>query len=568
MSLNDAPYIPGSWRKARIPFKGLNGFIAGRWLTGIASVVAVLVALPLLTILASLFLDGDGTWPHIRDTLLAPMLINTVLLGLGTGVGVVLIGVSTAWLVTMCSFPGRRIFEWALILPLAIPAYVFAYVYTDFLHHPGLVQSTLRAITGWGPRDYWFPEIRSLEGAIILFTAAFYPYVYLLARTAFLQQSSQMIEASRSLGCTPWSSFWRVSLPLARPAIVAGTALALMETLADFGAVAHFGVQTFTTGIYRVWFSFGDSVLAAQLASALLTFVLILLFFERRARGRTRFDDSRQRFRALKRYRLSGWQAGGAFAVCAVPLTVGFLLPVALLIWLTITAGHDLFGVRYIRLALNSVTLAGIASVATVLTALVIAYSVRFFPGRLTNGISRLAGAGYAIPGTVIAVGILIPLTAFDTAVDGVMRSAFNTPTGLILTGTITALIYAYIVRFLSISLQSVDAGLQRITPRMDAAARTLGAGPAETLRRVHAPILSGGLLTAGLIVFVDVVKELPATLILRPFNFDTLAIQAYRLASDERLAEASTASLAIVAAGLIPVLLLSRSIARSRPGR
>ncbi len=537
------------------------------WLVFAASLAALVIALPVLGLLASLAAGATEAWPHVRDTLLSDIVATSLILALGTGIGVTVFGVASAWLVTMCQFPGRRIFEWALILPLAVPAYVLAYVYTDFLQHAGPVQTALREWTGWGPREYWFPEIRSTGGAILIFSAAFYPYVYLLARAAFLQQSTAMLEASRSLGCGPWAGFRRVALPLARPAIVAGVALALMETLADFGAVAHFEVRTFTTVIYRVWFTMGDRMLAAQLASGLLLFVLMLLVLERWQRGQARYDDARAQYLTMTRYTLGPVQAGLAMLACAIPAVLGFALPFALLVHLTWTAGHDVTSARYISLTLNSVTLAGIAALLAVVLALIIAYAARLRPGRLTGGIMRLAGLGYAVPGTVIAVGVLIPLAQIDNSLDSFARDWFGVSTGLVFTGTIVALVYAYLVRFLSISLNAVDAGLTQVTPSMEAAARTLGQGPTGTLWRVHAPILKGGLLTAVLIVFVEVMKELPATLILRPFDFDTLAIQAYRLASDERLAEASTACLVIVAAGLIPILLLSRTIAASRPG-
>ncbi len=533
-----------------------------------AGLLSMVIALPIIGIVLSVLTPSETgsaqTWDHLRATLLPTMVRTSLLLAAGTGLGVTVIGVATAWLVTTCQFPLRRVFEWALVLPLAIPTYVLAYVYTDFLQHPGPVQTGLRAVTGWGPRDYWFPEIRSLEGAILLFSAAFYPYVYLLARTAFLQRSVRMMEASRSLGSTPLAGFWRIALPMARPAIAAGAALALMETLAEFGAVSHFGLQTLTTGIYRLWFSFGDRMVAAQLASGLVVLTLALLVFERWNRGRARFDDARARFGAAQRYHLSPRAQALAVLVCTIPTLIGFVLPMGLLIYLSATAGHDILGGRTLLLARNSLLLAAMGASVAGAVALVIAYAARLHPGRASLWINRIAGMGYALPGTVIAVGILIPLARLDNAIDGLSTDVFGVSTGLVFTGTVIALIYAYVVRFLAVSLGPVEAGLTRITPNMEAAARALGAGPAQTLVRVHAPIVSAGLLTGVLIVFVDILKELPATLILRPFNFDTLAIHAHRLASDERLAEASTASLLIVLAGLIPVILLSRTIAQT----
>lgn len=542
-------------------------FGSSAWLTAAALVVAALLATPVLGVFFSVFQEGEGAWGHLVDTVLPRYVLNTVYLALMVGIGVFTVGVGTAWLVTMCRFPGRRLFEWALILPLAFPAYVIAYAYTDFLQHPGPVQTLLREVTGWGPRDYWFPEIRSIEGAGLMFTLVLYPYVYLLARTAFLNQSVCTLEVGRTLGRTAWQSFREIALPLARPAIATGTALALMETLADFGTVAHFGVQTFTTGIYRAWFSMGDRIAAAQLAASLLSFVLLLLLLERWQRGRARYFQTSRKYQQLPGYRLSGGQQVLAVLACALPLGLGFLLPVGLLLEMHLTAGHDLFGRRYITLVVNSLTLAGITAVLGVGLALTLAYAARLRPSRLTLGANRMASLGYAVPGSIIAVGVLIPLANFDNALDAWMRASFGISTGLLLTGSIAGLIFAYLVRFMAVALNTVDSSLTKITPSMDDAARTLGAGTGGTLRRVHIPLLRGGLLTAGLIVFVDVMKELPATLIMRPFNFDTLAVQAYRLAADERLSEAATPSLAIVAVGLLPVILLSREIMRSRPG-
>ena len=532
-----------------------------------ALVIAGLFAIPVFSVLVNVFAPGSGVWRHLADTVLGSYVANTLWLVLGVGIGVVFGGVGTAWLVTMCRFPGRRAFEWALILPLAVPAYVMAYAYTDLLQFTGPVQTLLREAAGWGARDYWFPEIRSLGGAIVMLTLVLYPYVYLLARAAFLEQSACALEVSRTLGCGPWGSFFRVALPLARPAIVGGASLALMETVADFGTVSFFGVQTFTTGIVRTWFSLGDRVAAAQLSAALLCVVLAVLLAERWSRGPARYYHTSGRYRRLSRHPLSGWRAGLAFGFCILPVVFGFLLPGAILLEMSIEAGDAQFGSRFLRLASNSFIMAAVTAVIAVLIAAIMAYGVRLDPGRITAAANRVAAMGYAVPGTVIAVGVLIPFAIFDNALDGWMRANFGLSTGLLLTGTIAALVFAYLVRFLAIALNTVEASLGKIKPSMDDAARSLGQGAGGTMIRVHAPIMWGSLLTAGLLVFVDVMKELPATLIMRPFNFDTLAVQAYSLASDERLTEASTASLAIVLVGVLPLILLSRTIARTRPG-
>lgn len=562
--MDSGPLIPRTETPARPAARRQRGRGPLAW-TALA--IAGLFMIPVLSVLVNVFAPGPSAWRHLADTVLGSYVANTLWLVLGVGFGVSLGGVGTAWLVTMCRFPGRRVFEWTLILPLAVPAYVMAYTYTDLLQFTGPVQTLLREFTGWGARDYWFPEIRSLGGAIAMLTMVLYPYVYLLARGAFLEQSVCALEVSRTLGCGPWASFFRVALPLARPAIVGGVSLALMETVADFGTVSFFGVQTFTTGIVRTWFSLGDRVAAAQLSAALLGVVLAVLLAERWSRGRARYYHTSGRYRHLPHHTLTGWRAGLAFAFCLFPVVLGFLLPGAILLDMSIEAGDAQFGPRFLRLAFNSFTLAAVTAVLAVMVAVIMAYGVRLDPGRITVAANRVAALGYAVPGTVIAVGVLIPFAIFDNALDGWMRARFGVSTGLLLTGTIAALVFAYLVRFLAISLNTVEASLGKIKPSMDDAARSLGAGAGGTLLRVHAPIMWGSLLTAGLLVFVDVMKELSATLIMRPFNFDTLAVQAYNLASDERLTEASTASLAIVAVGVLPLILLSRTIAHTRPG-
>ncbi len=531
-------------------------------------VVAVLAALPVASVGLNLFVGGtSATWSHLSQTVLPEYILNSALLCLGVGTGIALMGVSTAWLTAMHDFPGRRFFEWALVLPLAMPAYVLAYVYTDFLQFVGPVQTWLRDTFGWSYGDYWFPDVRTLPGAMLMFMCVLYPYVYLLARAAFLERASGMLEAARTLGMGPWQAFFRVSLPLARPAIVAGVALALMETLADYGTVAYFAVNTFTTGIYRAWFSLGDRVAAAQLAAMLLAFVLFLLMIERVSRGRARYHNTTGRNRPMAGARLNGPAALVALFACLLPLLIGFVLPAILLLRMALTEGDAQFGERFLILSRNSFMLAGITAAIAVLLAVLLAYGARLSKRPLARGLNRLVGLGYAVPGAVIAVGVLIPVTRLDNWLAAQWQAWFDYNPGLILTGGIAALVYAYLVRFLAVALHTVEDSLAKITPNMDDAARCLGYRQGETLRRVHAPMLRGSLLTAGLLVFVDVMKELPATLVMRPFNFDTLATQAYTLASDERLAEASTAALAIVAVGLLPLIALSRQIAASRRG-
>ncbi len=533
----------------------------------LATLIAVLLAVPVVVVLANVFAPGQGAWAHLAATVLPEYIANTLCLLAGVSVMVIFGGVSTAWLVTTCRFPGQRMFEWTLILPLAVPAYIMAYAYTDLLQFTGPVQTWLRAVTGWHAREYWFPEIRSVGGAIVMLGLVLYPYVYLVVRAAFLEQSVGIMEVGRTLGYGAWGSFFRIALPLVRPAIVAGTTLALMETLADFGTVSYFAVPTFTTGIYRAWLSMGDRVAAAQLSAMLLCFVVLLLLLERWSRGRARYYNKGGRLRDT-RYQLRGIAAWTATLICSVPLLLGFLLPAGLLLRMALTESGGHFGARFIALTLNSVTLAGVTAVAAVVLALIMAYAMRLRPGPAVQAANRLAGLGYAVPGAVIAIGILVPVARLDNALDAWMRANFDISTGLLLTGSIFALVYAYLVRFLAVALQTVEAGLTKITPSMDEAARSLGVGPVGTLIKVHGPLMRGTLLTAALLVFVDVLKELPATFMMRPFNFDTLAVQAYNLAADERLAEAAVPALAIVAVSLLPLIFLSRRIARGSANR
>jgi iron(III) transport system permease protein len=523
------------------------------------------VALPVLVVFASLLVPHGEIWGHLAATVLGGYVWNTLWLALGVGSGVALIGVGAAWLVTMCAFPGRSLCEWALLLPLAVPTYIIGYTYTDLLQYAGPVQAGLRELMGWSRQDYWFPAIRSLGGAILVMTLVLYPYVYLLARAAFLSQSSCLLDVSRTLGRGPWRHFAEVAVPMARPAIAGGVALALMETLADFGTVQYFGVNTFTTGIYRTWFSLGQPVAAAQLAALLMTFVLLLLWLEQGARRQARYDHTAAA-RPLACYRLAGARRWLALAACALPIGLGFLVPVLALLRMTLAQGDALLAQKFAELAWNSFTLAAIAAVVIVGCATLVAYGLRLRPAPLLWAASRVAGLGYAIPGAVIAVGVLIPFARLDNAIDAVSVAWLGIPTGLVLTGTIAGLVFAYLVRFLAVALNGVEAGLGKINRNLDDAARMLGHRPGRSLLRVHLPLLRGTLLTALMMVFVDVLKELPATLILRPFNFETLAVRVYRFASDERLAEASTAALAIVVVGILPVILLSRAIARSRP--
>lgn len=528
------------------------------------SITGVL-AIPVLVVFSYVFHSGGETWRHLADTVLADYVLNSISLMLGVAVGTLLIGVTTAWLVTQYRFPGRQVLVWLLLLPLAMPAYIIAYTYTGMLDFAGPVQTALRAAFGWSVGEYWFPPIRSLGGAMAMLSLVLYPYVYLLARSAFLEQSPSLNDASRLLGAGPLRRFLRVSLPMARPAIIAGLSLALMETLADFGTVQYFGVPVFTTGIFRTWFGLGDSAAAAQLSALLMSFVFVLIVLERWSRRRAQYHHVGHRSQPLTLTPLRGGRALLATTLCVIPPLLGFVVPTVQLAFWAVRTAPEMLDDEFVTLAVNSFGLALAAAVTAVLIAVVVSYGKRLHATAVVNVAARVAGMGYAVPGTVIAVGVMIPFAFVDRTIDTWMRESFGVSTGLLLSGTLFTLLFAYTVRFLAVSLQTVEAGLTKLSTHMDDAARSLGYRPAEILTRVHIPCINGALLTAILIVFVDVLKELPATLILRPFNFNTLAVRTYELASDERLADASLSAIAIVLVGILPILVLSRAIGRSR---
>jgi iron(III) transport system permease protein len=531
----------------------------------ISGIIALLVSIPILSVLSSFFVSSGEIWAHLASTVLGDYVTNSLLLIIGVSFGVTITGVSLAWIITMCNFPGQKYFEWAAVLPFSIPAYLLAYIYTDFLDITGTLQTALRSTFGLSIGDYIFPEIRSVSGAILIMVLAFYPYVYMLARSAFLNQSVSLFEASRIMGYSTSQSFFKVALPLARPGIAAGLALALMETLNDFGTVQYFGVQTFTTGIYRTWFGLGERPAAAQLAGFLLLFIVVLILLERWSRSKIKDQtNATNRFKRIQRFDLNGYKKWGAFIICIIPVFLGFILPVILLLSMFFN-NLDSVNARFILYSLNTLSVAAIAGIITVSIALLMAYSSRLNPSKLVKGLNQFGALGYAIPGSVIAVGVLIPFGWLDNTIDSFARSNFEVSTGLLLSGTLFAMIFAYVVRFLSVSYNGINSSLQKISPNIDEASRGMGYSFSQILKSVHIPILSGGLLSAFLLVFVDVMKELPATIIIRPFNFDTLAVQVYRLASDERLGESAGAALAIVLVGIIPVILLSKTITRSR---
>lgn len=532
--------------------------------TIITLLLACLFALPVVVVYFSLLTPQPDLWRHLAHTVLSSYVTNSLVIAFGVGLLAAALGTFMAWLTTRYEFYGRTWLQWLLLLPLAIPAYIMAYSYTGLLDFAGPLQSLLRAHFGWSYGEYYFPEIRSLGGAVLMLSLVLYPYVYMLARTAFREQSASLFESSRILGLTPRQHFWRVALPVARPAILTGMALAMMEALADYGTVHYFGVTTFTTGIFRTWFGMGNRLGAAQLAALLCSFVLVLLFLEQRSRRTLKFYQARQVLRPPSRQCVSKPRQFLLALLCFLPVLLGFIIPTLQLMGWALERFEEAFSADFIRLVWNSFRLAAMTALMTVSLALLFAYAKRLRSHWTMQLPVRIASLGYALPGTVIAIGVMIPLAAVDNHLDLWAEEQFGIRLGLLFSGTLGALVIACTVRFLAVALHGLDAGLERITPSMDQAARSLGESHWGVLRRVHFPLLRPSLLVAFLLVFVDVLKELPATLLLRPFNFNTLSVRSYELASDELLSEASLPALAIVLVGIVPVILLVKALESS----
>jgi iron(III) transport system permease protein len=524
--------------------------------------------LPVATVAVLAVSAQDNIWPHLMRTVLPASLRDTVLLLAGVGIVVVSVGTGAAWLTTMYRFPGRAILDRMLVLPLAMPTYIAAYCYVELLDYSGPIQKALRAATGWqSARDYWFPEVRSLWGAVLVLSAVLYPYVYLAARATFVQQSVCMLEVARTLGRTAVGTFWAIALPLARPALAAGVALVLMECLNDLGAVQYLGVQTLSASIFTTWQQRGSLGGAAQISMIALVFVLALMLAVRSARGRAHYHHTTGRFRSIPFAELPGARGYLAAALCALPVLLGFVAPMAVLLGQGLSHLDVALEADFWRAARNSLFVASVAAVVTVVLGLVLAYARRLAPSGLVKTVVRVVGLGYALPGTVLALGLLFSLGDLDNRIDAVMRSTFGVSTGLLLSGSVFVLIIAYTVRFLAVSLSTFEAGFERLSPNLDAAARTLGETGLSALRRVHLPLLLPTLGSAALIVFVDGMKELAATLLLRPFNFETLATHVYSFAAIEQFERSALGALTIVLIGLLPVLLLHEAVAGGRSG-
>lgn len=544
----------------------INSMPLDRWNTGIVA-LASFITLPLLVLFGSWAQPDWSIWAHLLDTVLADYVINSIILAAGVGVGTFLLGTSCAWFVVRYRFPFRNIIQWALLLPLAIPGYIIAYTYTGILDFSGPVQTLIRDLSGLRYGQYWFPELQSLSGAIVMLALVLFPYVYLMAMTAFKAQSSSLYYAAKSMGLNKRQYFLRIALPMARPALLTGAALTMMEAFADYGTVQYFGVPTFTTGIFRVWFGMNSPLTAAQLSSCLCLFVLGLLLLEQYSRRKQRFYQLGQKSTRLEPQTVSGGKGILMSLLVATPFLLGFLIPVLQLIqWSWLTWSYML-NADFLQLLKNSFVLAAVAALVVVFCALFVSYGKRLNPSRWMTTSTQLAGMGYAIPGTVVAIGVMLPFAWVDKRLNDWLLVAFNSEPGLIFSGTMFVLIFAYTVRFLTVAKHSIDAGLERIKPSMDEAARNMGNSPGQVLKRVHVPLLGSSVLSALLLVFVDVMKELPATLILRPFNFNTLAVRTYELASDERLADAALPAMSIVIMGLVPVILLAWGIDKQKVG-
>jgi iron(III) transport system permease protein len=539
---------------------GWHAVVPDRWTVAALAIVAVVLA-PLVAVLWIALHPTENIWPHLLSTVLPRYFTTTLVMMAGVGLLTAAVGTGAAWLVTMYRFAGRGWLVHALLFPLALPAYVGAYALVDFLDYSGPLQTGLRATFGWqDARDYWFPEIRSTWAAVLVLSAALYPYVYLLTRQALREQSGGVYEVARALGTGGWGLFWRLGLPLARPAIAAGVALALMETVADYGTVTHFGVQTLTTGVFSTWLNGGNAGGAAQIAGVIMTLIFLLVAMERISRRNARFHRPARHARPIEPQTLTGWRAALAFGLCMVPFLFGFALPVGVMLTHAFDRPDVWIAPGLGSAALNTLIVGGTAALVTVGAALFLVYGVRMAGRGLARLILPVTLLGYAAPGAVLAVGLLVPLAALDHRVADTILALTGTDPGLLLTGTSAAIVLAYVVRFFGIAQGAVDSAFGRISPSLPMAARSLGEGNGGTLRRLYLPLMRGSVASALLVVFVDCVKELPATLLLRPFNFNTLSTRVYELASLERLGEAAPAALVVTALGLAAVALLART--------
>ena len=537
-----------------------RGRLPTLWSVGAVAIGLAVVA-PIVAILWMALAPSENVWPHLMATVLPRYLTNTAIITGSVALIAAMVGTGSAWYIAMYRFPGSRWLEWLLLFPLAIPAYVGAYALVDFLEFSGPVQTGLRGFFGWeSARDYWFPEIRSRWAAVIVLAAALNPYVYLLARTAFREQSGGIYEVARALSSGPFARFWRVGLPLARPAIAAGTAIVMMETVSDFGVVEFFAVQTLTTGIFTTWLELGNAGGAAQLSLVILGLVLLLVGLEKASRSKSRFYQGARHQRPIETLRLTGWHGWVATALCVVPFAVGFVLPIGVIGWHAAVNAEGWLAPGLVEALRNTLVVGGAAAVVTVTAALFLTYGVKLTASRLPRKVTPVTTIGYAAPGAVLGVGILIPLAAADNAIADAVLGLTGWDPGLFMTGTAFAVVYAYSVRFFAIAQGAAEAAMDRVSPSLPMAARSLGRTAGGALREIYVPLIRGSVGTALLLVFVDSVKELPATLLLRPFNYNTLSTRVYEKASLEQIGQAAPAAMLVIAVGLAAVALAARA--------
>lgn len=533
------------------------------WKTS-SGVLTLLLVLPILAIFYTAIGETDDLFTHLMSTVMPTYIYNTIALTTGVMFVSLIFGIPSAWFMAMCKLPTEKWLQWALVLPLAMPGYIIGYIFTDWFDFAGPIQIFLRDIMGWGPGEYWFPDIRTLGGAILVLSLVLYPYVYLLCRAAFMEQNVSLLQSARLLKCSPWESFWRISLPLVRPSIAVGLSLVAMETIGDFGTVSYFAVNTLTTAVYDTWLGYSNLNAAAKISAIMLVVVVLLLSAERYSRRKQKLFQSQFNSHEDFRYELQGWQKWGALIWCWGLVAIAFIFPLLQLIDYAITYFAQSWTAEFREYALNSLVVSITAAIIGVVIALTVNFSQRVNGGRSSLVFMRLSSMGYAVPGTVLAIGVMVAVLFMDHRVNDIAKAMEWGRPGLIFSGSMFALIFAMVVRFSAVAIGSVESNLNKISPSLDMASRTMGCTPNTMLWRVHFPLVKRGALIAGLLVFIESMKELNAALLLRPFNFETLATYVYNFASDEHLELAALPAVLLVLVGLIPLVVVNRSLEQS----
>ncbi|KLN64175.1 MULTISPECIES: ABC transporter permease [Vibrio] len=526
--------------------------------------LALLLVLPILAIFMTAVGETDELFAHLMSTVMPTYTFNTVVLVIGTMVLSLVFGIPSAWIMAMCRIPGERVLQWALVLPLAMPGYIVGYIFTDWFDFAGPVQILLRDLTGWGPGEYWFPDIRTLSGAIIVLSLVFYPYVYLLCRAAFMEQNVSLLQSARLLKCSPWESFRRISLPLVRPSIAVGLSLVAMETIGDFGTVSYFAVNTLTTAVYDTWLGYSSLTAAAKISAIMLVVVILLLSSERYSRRKQKLFQNQFSSREDFRYELAGWRKWLALSWCWGLVCIAFIFPLGQLIIYAYKYFGQSWTAEFREYALNSLYVSLTAAIIGVVVALIVNFCQRVNPGRKSLAFMRLSSMGYAVPGTVLAIGVMVPVLFMDHLVNDIAKFMEWGRPGLIFSGSMFALIFAMVVRFSAVAIGSIESSLSKVSPSLDMASRTMGCSANSMLWRIHFPLVRRGALIAGLLVFIESMKELNAALLLRPFNFETLATYVYNFASDEHLELAALPAVLLVLVGLVPLVIVNRSLEHS----